>query len=64
MEEIPEFLITPNKEEMGDLLILILDIAAAMNIDPVDAVLSKIGINNERDFALDEKSGYYSHITR
>ena len=49
---------------MGDLLILILDIAAAMNIDPVDAVLSKIGINNERDFALDEKSGYYSHITR
>lgn len=62
MEEIPEFLQTPNAEELADIWILLLDIGVQLGIDPVEAVLDKMEVNANRTFVFDKDAGFYNHV--
>lgn len=63
LEEIPEFLRSPNDPlEYADLVILILDIAYLRGIDIQDAVLKKMGINENRRWNLDPTTRLMHHI--
>ena len=62
LKELPEFLQEPSDEEWADVMIMWLDVAHLLGIDPVKAIISKMIINCDRKFELDESLGTYEHI--
>ena len=61
LEEMPEFLQEPSAEEWADVIIIWLDIAVLMGIDPEAAIMNKMSTNVDRTFVLDDESGLYHH---
>jgi predicted house-cleaning noncanonical NTP pyrophosphatase (MazG superfamily) len=62
LEEMPEFLQDPTRGEWADVMILWLDVAHLLGIDPAFAIIAKMDTNSKRVFELDEESGLYHHI--
>lgn len=66
MEEIPELLSSINREgaidpeELGDVAILLFDIAHLAGIDLQDAILKKLEINRNRQWEI--RNGILHHV--
>lgn len=69
MSEIPELLVElqtngpgPHLEgEWADCLILLLDLAAIWGIEPAEAIMAKMRVNEARTWVKDEELGHYQH---
>lgn len=62
-EEIGEYCRNPKSSlEMGDIMILLLDVAAKNGIDVHRAVEDKMEINEQRDWRVDENTGIMRHV--